>query len=264
MNTGGPVMIVWGWPVVGLMTLAVGLAMAEVCSSYPDRRRPLLLGREAGRPQRRRLVLVHRLVQLPRPGRGDRGHRLRRRAVHHRLRQPAVELRRRPGTRSCSSRACCCCTDCSTPSACGWSRCSTRSASGGTCSAWRSSSACWPSSPSHHQSASFVFGHFVNNTGWASSALRRAARPAARAVHLHRLRRLGAHDRGDPATPPTAGPRGIVMSIWSRWIAGWVLLIGITFAIQDYAGEAGLGHRRAARADLHRRRSAPPAASCCC
>src|SRR5256714_369708 len=35
MNTGGPVMIVWGWPVVGLMTLLVGLAMAEVCSSFP-------------------------------------------------------------------------------------------------------------------------------------------------------------------------------------------------------------------------------------
>ena len=35
MGTGGPAVIVWGWPVVGLMTLLVGLAMAEVCSSYP-------------------------------------------------------------------------------------------------------------------------------------------------------------------------------------------------------------------------------------
>src|SRR4051812_9771687 len=35
MNTGGPALITWGWPVVGLMTLFVGLAMAEVCSSYP-------------------------------------------------------------------------------------------------------------------------------------------------------------------------------------------------------------------------------------
>src|SRR6201997_4162406 len=35
MNTGGPVLITWGWPVVGLMTLFVGLAMAEVCSSFP-------------------------------------------------------------------------------------------------------------------------------------------------------------------------------------------------------------------------------------
>src|SRR5271170_4333180 len=35
MNTGGPVLITWGWPIVGLMTLMVGLAMAEVCSSFP-------------------------------------------------------------------------------------------------------------------------------------------------------------------------------------------------------------------------------------
>jgi amino acid permease (GABA permease) len=35
MNTGGPAIIVWGWPIVGVMTLFVGLAMAEVCSSYP-------------------------------------------------------------------------------------------------------------------------------------------------------------------------------------------------------------------------------------
>src|SRR5499433_4414907 len=35
MNVGGPVVMSWGWPFVGVMTLFVGLAMAEVCSSYP-------------------------------------------------------------------------------------------------------------------------------------------------------------------------------------------------------------------------------------
>ncbi len=35
MDEGGPAVIVWGWPFVGAMTLLVGLAMAEVCSSYP-------------------------------------------------------------------------------------------------------------------------------------------------------------------------------------------------------------------------------------
>jgi len=35
MNTGGPGIIVWGWPIVGLFTLMVGLSMAEVCSSFP-------------------------------------------------------------------------------------------------------------------------------------------------------------------------------------------------------------------------------------
>src|ERR1700723_1791781 len=35
MTDGGPVIITWGWPFVGVMTLFVGLSMAEVCSSFP-------------------------------------------------------------------------------------------------------------------------------------------------------------------------------------------------------------------------------------
>ena len=35
MTNGGPVVITLGWPLVGIMVTLVGLAMAEVCSSYP-------------------------------------------------------------------------------------------------------------------------------------------------------------------------------------------------------------------------------------
>src|SRR5438046_3491372 len=35
MNTGGPIIMNIGWPLVGVMVLMVGLVMAEVCSSYP-------------------------------------------------------------------------------------------------------------------------------------------------------------------------------------------------------------------------------------
>ncbi len=35
MNTGGPIVMNIGWPLVGIMVTIVGLAMAEVCSSYP-------------------------------------------------------------------------------------------------------------------------------------------------------------------------------------------------------------------------------------
>src|SRR5580692_8610633 len=35
MEYGGPVDIVWGWIIVGVMTLVVGLGMAEIASSYP-------------------------------------------------------------------------------------------------------------------------------------------------------------------------------------------------------------------------------------
>ena len=76
MNTGGPALITWGWPVVGVMTLFVGLAMAEVCSSFPT----------AGGLYywSAKLAPRNRLVQLPRPGRGNRGHRLRRRVLPQR------------------------------------------------------------------------------------------------------------------------------------------------------------------------------------
>src|SRR5437660_2324266 len=35
MSNGGPMVINLGWPFVGVMVTLVGLAMAEVCSSYP-------------------------------------------------------------------------------------------------------------------------------------------------------------------------------------------------------------------------------------
>src|ERR1700686_4421581 len=35
MNTGGPIVMTVGWPLVGIFVTLVGLAMAEVCSSYP-------------------------------------------------------------------------------------------------------------------------------------------------------------------------------------------------------------------------------------
>src|SRR6202050_3467293 len=35
MTYGGPVVIVWGWIIVGLSTTIVGLGMAEIASAYP-------------------------------------------------------------------------------------------------------------------------------------------------------------------------------------------------------------------------------------
>ncbi|CAI9096123.1 OLC1v1032202C1 [Oldenlandia corymbosa var. corymbosa] len=35
LTFGGPMTMVCGWPIVGLMTLIVGLSMAEICSAYP-------------------------------------------------------------------------------------------------------------------------------------------------------------------------------------------------------------------------------------
>jgi amino acid transporter len=93
--------------------------------------------------------------------------------------------------------------------------------------------------PDHHQSASFVFTHFVNDTGfhgWGSS------------VYVFFLGLLvaqytftgydaSAHMTEETRNPAIAGPRGIVMSIVVSLIAGWILLIGLTFAIQNYSAE---------------------------
>ncbi|CAL5421649.1 unnamed protein product [Camellia sinensis] len=35
LTYGGPVTMIWGWPIVGGFTLIVGLSMAEICSAYP-------------------------------------------------------------------------------------------------------------------------------------------------------------------------------------------------------------------------------------
>ena len=94
--------------------------------------------------------------------------------------------------------------------------------------------------PSHHQSPSFIFTHFVNNTGWDF--------PLA-PVYVFLLGLLlaqytftgydaSAHMTEETENAAVAGPRGIVMSIVVSLVAGWVLLIGVTSAIGDYAKEA--------------------------
>ncbi|KAI9230973.1 MAG: amino acid transporter [Piptocephalis tieghemiana] len=35
LATGGPIMLVWGWPIVSCFTLMVALSMAEICSAHP-------------------------------------------------------------------------------------------------------------------------------------------------------------------------------------------------------------------------------------
>ncbi|KAJ4709860.1 amino-acid permease BAT1-like [Melia azedarach] len=35
LTYGGPMTMIWGWPIIGLLTLIVGLSMAEICSAYP-------------------------------------------------------------------------------------------------------------------------------------------------------------------------------------------------------------------------------------
>ena len=111
---------------------------------------------------------------------------------------------------------------------------------------------------------SFVFTHFVNQHRLPHQLVYVAAdRPAAGPVHLHRLRRLGAHDRGDAQRRPSAARAASSCRSSSRLFAGWILLIGITFAIQKRTTPARRPQpwRRRRSAST---RSAGMAPSCCC
>jgi amino acid permease (GABA permease) len=93
--------------------------------------------------------------------------------------------------------------------------------------------------PAHHQSVSFVFTKFVNETGFTGwgSAVYVFFIGLLVAQYTFTGYDASAHMTEETRNPAIAGPRGIVMSIVVSLIAGWILLIGITFAIQHYAAE---------------------------
>ncbi len=89
--------------------------------------------------------------------------------------------------------------------------------------------------PHHHQPASFVFGGIYNGTGFSSI-------PYVLLIGLLMAQYTftgydaSAHMTEETHNAPTAGPRGIVMSIVVSLIVGEILLVGVTSAIQDYKG----------------------------
>lgn len=92
--------------------------------------------------------------------------------------------------------------------------------------------------PSHHQSAGFVFGHFANGTGW-TSPLYVGALGLLLAQYTFCGYDASAHLSEETTQAQVSAAKGIVHSILWSWVAGFVLLAGLTFAIQDYAGTVG-------------------------
>src|SRR6266566_1850051 len=204
MNTGGPAIIVWGWPIVGLLTLMVGLAMAEVCSSFPTAGGlyywSAKLARKNGPAWSWFTGWFNFLGQVAVTAGIDFGCAF--------FINAFLNL------------------------------------------TWGVSTAHWVTIlilvvvlafvPSKHASASYVFSHIVNNTGWGSTFY-----VLLLGLLLAQYTLTGfdasAHMTEETHNAARSGPRGIVMSIVVSLIAGWVLLIGVTFAIQnahyaDYTG----------------------------
>jgi amino acid permease (GABA permease) len=238
LNTGGPALITWGWPVVGLMTLLVGLAMAEVCSSFPTagglyywsaklarRNAPawswftgwfnflgqvaVTAGIDFGAAFFLNALLDMQFGFDTRPWHTVLllGIIL---VVHGLLNTFGVRL----------------------------------------VALLNSVSVWWHIAgvlvivgvlavvPAHHQSAAFVFGHFQNNTGW-SSTVYVVLLGLLLAQYTFTGYDASAHMTEETHDAAVSGPRGIVLSILVSLVAGWVLLIGITFAIQDYDSAIG-------------------------
>jgi amino acid transporter len=78
-----------------------------------------------------------------------------------------------------------------------------------------------------------VLTTFVNQTGW-SSTLYVVLLGLLLAQYTFTGYDASAHMTEETRSADVAGPRGIVMSIVVSLVAGWVLLIGVTFAIQSY------------------------------
>jgi amino acid permease (GABA permease) len=91
--------------------------------------------------------------------------------------------------------------------------------------------------PDHHQSLSWTFTEYRNATGFDVSVL---GIPYAFLVGLLMAQYTytgydaSAHVAEETKSASTEAPKGIVRSVWVSILAGWVLLVSVTAAIQDY------------------------------
>ena len=93
--------------------------------------------------------------------------------------------------------------------------------------------------PTKHQSISYIFTGFVNNTGatFAGAPIYVFLIGLLLAQYTFTGYDASAHLTEETRNAAVAGPRGIVYSIVISLIAGWILLIGVTGAIQNYTTE---------------------------
>jgi amino acid permease (GABA permease) len=235
MNTGGPALIVWGWPFVGLMTLIVGLAMAEVCSSFPTAgglyywaaklapsngaawswftgwfnflgQVAVTAGIDFGAA-----FFINAFLDLQFGFAATPAHTILIfglvLVLHGLLNTFGVKL-----------------VSLLNDVSVWWHIVGVLVIVGALVFV-----------PSEHQSAEYVFTTFVNNTGW-TSPLYVGLLGLLLAQYTFTGYDASAHMTEETHDAARSGPRGIVMSIVVSLIAGWVLLVGITFAIQDYDG----------------------------
>ena len=253
LTTGGPVTMVWGWLIVGMMTTIVGLGMAEVCSAYPTagglyywsaklaKRNGAawswftgwfnMLGQVAVTAgiDFGMALFLGAFLSLTTSFTATRGHVV----IVYAAILVAHGLFNTFGIRVVAFLS--------------------------DVSVW------WHILgvvtivlvllivPTHHASASFLFTHFVNRTGF-SSGFYVFMIGLLMAQYTFTGYDASAHMTEETRGAATAGPRGIVNSILVSLVAGFVLIVGITYAIHnDYSSSSS--RRRECR--RHRSSSTP-------
>jgi amino acid permease (GABA permease) len=233
LNTGGPAVIVWGWPFVGLMTLFVALAMAEVCSSFPTAGGLYYWSAKLAKKNSAAWSWFtgwfNFLGQVAVTAGIDFGAAFFLNAFldlqfgfdtrpWHTILLFGIILLVHGLLNQFGVRVVALLNDISV-----WWHVIGVAVIVGVLAFV----------PDQHQSASFVFTEFVNNTGWQSS-LYVALIGLLLAQYTLTGYDASAHMTEETRDASTAGPRGIVMSVVVSVIAGWILLVGLTFAIQSY------------------------------
>jgi amino acid permease (GABA permease) len=238
MNTGGPVIMSIGWPLVGIFVIIVGLAMAEICSSYPtagglyywsaklaDRNAPAwswftgwfnLLGQiavTAGIDFGLAFFVTAYLNNVFGYGTQPK----------YVILIYAVVLFLHGLINTFGVRLVALLNDVSV----WWHIAGVLIIVGALLFV-----------PSHHQSGKFVFTHFVNNTGW-SSMFYVFLLGLLLAQYTFTGYDASAHMTEETRDAARTAPVAIVMSIVVSLVAGWILLLGVTFAIQTYSKEVG-------------------------
>ncbi|GAA1265051.1 amino acid permease [Kitasatospora nipponensis] len=236
MATGGPALITWGWPLVGLMTLCVGLAMAEICSAFPTAGGlyywAAKLAPSHGPAWSWFTGWFNFLGQVAVTAGVDYGAASFTNALlelqfgfaatpQHTVEIFAVILILHGLLNSFGVRLVALFNNVSV----WWHLVGVVVIVGALAIV-----------PAHHASPSFVLGHFVNETGFHSPFY-----VSLLGLLLAQYTLTGydasAHMTEETQDAARSGPRGIVNSILVSLVAGWILLLGLTFAIQNYDGE---------------------------
>jgi amino acid permease (GABA permease) len=94
--------------------------------------------------------------------------------------------------------------------------------------------------PSHHNSTSFAFTHFVNGTGFKSGLYAGLIGLLFTSWTFTGFD-ASAHMSEETTHAAVSAPKGIVRAIVFSWVAGLILILALTYSMTDYANEAKAG-----------------------